>query len=171
MKLMDRRHLGALLVVALVAAWFVTLRPTALGGPASYIFVSGVSMQPTLETGDLVILQESDAYANGDVVAFEIPEGAPGAGSLVIHRIIGGSGDDGFVMKGDNKAAPDDWRPTTDQIHGRLWIHLSGAGTAVAWLRQPGVFASLLAGLVVFLILLGGGDKTRAPKDAVTADG
>lgn len=157
------------MTVTAAAAWFVVLRPTALGGPASYIFVSGVSMQPTLESGDFVVLQRAEAYDIGDVVAFEIADG-PGAGSLVIHRIIDGSGDAGFVMQGDNKPAPDEWRPTKDQIAGRLWLHLPMAGNAIAWLRQPAVFASLLAALVVFFIVLDGGSEPRRRR-RVPADG
>ncbi len=169
---MKVRHIGLLLTIAAVAAWFVVLRPTALGGPTSYIFVSGVSMQPTLESGDLAILQRADDYAVGDVVAFTIPEGTPGAGALVIHRIIGGSPDEGFVMQGDNKPAPDEWRPTEDLVAGRLWLHIPGAGTHIAWLKQPAVFASVVAGLVVFFIVLGGDDKKPARRRGeVGADG
>ncbi len=169
---MKIHHLGLLLTIAAVATWFVVLRPTALGGPASYIFVSGTSMEPTLVTGDLVVLQRADEYADGDVIAFAVPEGEPGAGALVIHRIVGGSGDDGFVMQGDNKPAPDEWRPTPDLIEGRLWLHVPGAGAVVATLKQPAVFASVLAGLVVFFIVLGGGEspKRREPS-SVHADG
>ena len=57
-----------------------------LGGPASYVIVSGHSMEPTLYTGDLVVVHQRDEYSVGDMVAFEI-EG----GSQVIHRIVGGS--------------------------------------------------------------------------------
>jgi signal peptidase len=168
---MTSRYLGGFLAVVLVAAWFVMLRPTALGGPASYIFVTGTSMQPTLETGDLVILQDADDYATGEVIAFEIPEGEPGAGALVIHRIAGGSAEAGFVMQGDNKPAPDEWRPTGDLVHGRLWLHIPGAGTAVAWIRQPAIFASLLAGMVVFFIVLGGGDSRDRRRAGVNVGG
>jgi signal peptidase len=168
---MNRRQLlGLALTFAVVAVWAVVLRPTALGGPASYIFVSGVSMEPTLETGDLVVLQASDDYATGDIIAFRVPDGSPGAGSLVIHRIVGGSPDVGFVMQGDNKPAPDEWRPTGDLVAGRIWLHVPGAGAIVAWLRQPAVFASLAAGLVVFLIVLGGA-SARPPRAEIPADG
>jgi signal peptidase I len=168
---MTLRHIGLLLTIAAIAAWFVVLRPTALGGPASYIFVSGESMEPTLETGDLVVLQHADDYAVGDVIAFEIPEGSPGAGALVIHRIIGGSADAGFVMQGDNKRAPDEWQPTEDLVAGRLWVHIPGAGNAVAWLKQPAIFGSAAAALVVFFIVLGGDDKKPQRRREVAVDG
>jgi signal peptidase len=119
-------------------------------------------MLPTLKTGDLVVLQAADSYQQDDVVAFHIPAGEPGGGSLVIHRIIGGSEADGFVMRGDNKDRVDDWRPMPDAIVGHLWVHLPGVGAAVAWMRQPAVFAPIMAGFVVFFILMGGqGDQKR----------
>lgn len=167
------RTVASLTVVLLMAgAWFVLLRPTALGGPASYIFVSGVSMQPTLETGDLVVLQQADAYERGDIVAFRTPEDQPGSGALVIHRIIGGDPGAGFVMRGDNKPVPDEWRPTADDVAGKLWIRLPGMGSVVGWLKQPSVFASLVAGAVVFFIMLGGGTgRRRHPATAGSVDG
>ena len=170
---MKLRDLGLLLIAVGIAAWFFVLRPTALGGPASYIFVSGTSMEPTLVTGDLVVLQRADVYAKGDVIAFAIPEGEPGAGAFVIHRIVGGSAEDGFVMQGDNKPVPDDWRPTPDLIQGHLWLHISGAGSVVAWLKQPSIFASLTAALVVFFIVLGGNSKgkPRAARAGALTDG
>ena len=168
MRPMVGRVLGLALVVALAAAWAVTLRPTSLGGPASYVFVSGVSMLPTLESGDLVVLHEAERYAPGDVIAFRVPEGAPGAGALVIHRIVGGSAAEGFVMRGDNKSVADEWRPDADDVAGRLTVRLPGAGTVLAWLRQPGVFAPLLAGLAVAFVMLGGGERPKRKQPVTT---
>lgn len=167
---MKLSHLGTLLAIAALAAWFVFLRPVGLGGPASYIFVSGVSMQPTLVTGDLVVLQAADDYKIGDVIAFRIPEGEPGGGNLVIHRIIGGSAAEGFIVQGDNKPLPDDWRPTPDLIEGALWVRAPGAGAVVQTVRSPAVFAPIAAGITVFFILLGGPRKSKpsAPSPSVT---
>lgn len=162
--------LGLALVAALAIGWFVTLRPTSLGGPASYLFVSGVSMLPTLESGDLVVLHQAESYDVGDVIAFRVPEGQPGAGALVIHRIVDGSAADGFIMRGDNKNVVDEWRPRLDDVAGRLTVRLPGAGIAIAWLRQPGVLAPLLAGLTVAFIILGGGERPKR-KPTVTTHG
>src|SRR5690554_6680754 len=98
------------LSLGLIVAWMFTLRPTALGGPAGYVMVSGISMQPTLYTGDLVITRKSDEYRVGDVVAFRAE------GGMVIHRIIDGDGDTGFILQGDNNEFRDQWRPTTKDI-------------------------------------------------------
>lgn len=160
---MKLSHLGSLLAVAALAAWFVFLRPTGLGGSASYIFVAGVSMQPTLVTGDLAVLQRADEYKPGDIVAYHVPEGEPGAGALVIHRIIGGSATSGFILQGDNKPLPDDWRPTPDLIEGAMWFRAPGAGAVIGAIRNPTVFAPLAAGVTVFFILLSG-SRNRDPE-------
>jgi signal peptidase len=159
---MKLSHVVTVLAFAALAAWAIFLRPTALGGSASYIFVNGVSMEPTLVTGDLVVLQREDEYGPGDIVAYHVPEGQPGAGALVIHRIIGGSATHGFVVQGDNKPAPDDWHPTPDLIEGAMWLRAPGVGAVIAWLRTPTVFAPLAAGITVFFVLLSGPPKRKA---------
>jgi signal peptidase I len=153
-----------LLSVAAFVAWLLILGPTAIGGPATYVWVSGISMEPTLETGDLVIVRRADGYAEGDIVAFRVPQGEPGAGSLVIHRIVGGSAGTGFITQGDNKRRPDSWRPTPEDIVGSSWLVVPGAGFVVTWLREPSVFAALAAALTVFsLMLAGGGSRASRP--------
>jgi signal peptidase len=116
--------------------------------------VSGKSMEPTLRTGDLVVVHAQEGYAPGDIVAFQVD------GGNVIHRIVGGSAAEGFVTQGDNKSAPDPWRPKPSEILGKLWLHVPGAGRTVAYLRQPAPFATLVGGLAA-LLLLGGAQARR----------
>ncbi|MER3397507.1 MAG: hypothetical protein C4316_03050, partial [Chloroflexota bacterium] len=85
--------------------WFFFLRPGFLGGPAGYIIVSGPSMEPTLYEKDLAVVLAQDEYALGDVVAFRVE------GGIVIHRIVGGDPQAGYITRGDNRESPDMWRP------------------------------------------------------------
>lgn len=140
-------------IVLPLAAWFFWLRPVALGGPASYIVVSGVSMEPTLRTGDLVVTQRQNLYGTGDVVAF------PVTGGVVIHRIVGGTAEGGYVTRGDNRSSDDLWRPTADQILGRMWIRLPRVGTWVETLRKPVALALVTA--VLSLAALSGSFAVR----------
>lgn len=135
------KHLWLLAVIALAIAWSVLLRPDFLGGPASYIIVSGESMEPTLYSGDLAILRKQEAYHPGDVVTFAV-----GGGDAVIHRIVGGSGEEGFDTQGDNQDRPDLWRPTSADIAGSLWLSIPGAGRVFTYLQQP-VLLALIAGI------------------------
>ncbi|MGH2462974.1 MAG: signal peptidase I [Candidatus Limnocylindria bacterium] len=146
-------RLLAVVVLAAAAAWFVLLRPQAIGGPAAYVLVSGESMEPTLEPGALVIAMRQDEYQVGDVVAYRIPAGDPATGLLVIHRIVGGSAESGFVMRGDNAAGSDVWRPMPADILGRSQAVIPGAMPALVFARSPIVAASAAAALAVYLVL------------------
>lgn len=155
------RVLSLLVFFAVAGAWAVTLRPTFLGGPATYITVSGRSMEPTLDSGDLVILRERGTYEAGDIVAYRIREGEPGAGNRIIHRIVGGSGIEGYVTRGDNRDSDDQWRPTDDEVLGELWMRLPGVGERLPLLRAPVIVATLAALLAVWLVF----DWWRKPRD------
>jgi hypothetical protein len=104
------RDAPLMLAIGGFLAWFIVLGPSVIGGPATYLFVSGTSMEPTLSTGDLVIARRAETYEVGDIVAFHVPQDAEGVarGGLVIHRIAGGSATDGLHHAGRQ---PDRRRP------------------------------------------------------------
>lgn len=143
-----RRRLVAavswLIAIGLAVGWAVYLRPASLGGPAGYVIVSGTSMEPMMQTGDLAIVRRQADYRVGDVVAYRIPAKDVGGGMLVIHRVIGGHADEGLVLQGDNRDTKDMWRPTTGDVVGTLQWHIPHAGTAMFLLRTPLVLAAVL---------------------------
>jgi len=156
------RRLVFLAVLTAAAGWFVVLRPQIVGGPAAYVLVSGKSMEPSLAPGSLVIALRQDEYRVGDVVAYRVPSGNPASGLLVIHRIVGGSAQDGYVMQGDNAAGSDIWRPMQADIVGRSRVVVPGAMPVLLFLRSPIVAASAAAALAVYLILgLWGPERRR----------
>lgn len=145
MKLRLTKRTRLVLTGLLVAGWFMFLRPASLGGPLSTVLVTGVSMEPTIHDGDLVVTQAQDHYGIGDVVAFDT------GGAVVIHRIVGGSGDEGFIMQGDNNTAIDSWRPTTEDVIGKRWLRAPGLGVKVRQLQaRPALLGALVGGLVAF---------------------
>jgi signal peptidase len=150
-----KRIVASVLLVIAVSVWFLLLRPGFLGGPASYIIIGGISMEPTLHQGDLAVMRRQDSYEEGDIVAFRVE------GGVVIHRIIGG-GPEGYIVKGDNKDAPDPWQPTAGQVAGRMWLHIPGAGSFLFNLRQPAGFAILVGGVTALLFL--GSVKRKAKR-------
>jgi signal peptidase I len=147
--------------VALAAAWMVLFRPTFLGGSTGYVMVSGVSMQPTYYTGDLVLTRKQAQYAPGDILAFRVPEGESGEGGIVIHRVVGGDAESGYEMRGDNKKANDQWHPRPADVVGKAWIHIPGGSRWVEWLRQPVNLAAVIAGISCFSFLSGREIKRR----------
>jgi signal peptidase len=146
------KRLPTVAMAVLLIVWFVLFRPIALGGPAAYEIVSGKSMEPLLHTGDLVVSQSQAVYGVGDLIVFHVPNGQPGAGSTVVHRIVGGNGTAGFTTKGDNNPQADPWHPKAPDVIGRSWIELPGSGALLLVLRRPLVLAAILGGLVGFWI-------------------
>ena len=116
-------------------------------------------MEPTLYTGDLAVVRRQSQYEVGDVVAFRVDGGA------VIHRIVGGDSNSGFVMQGDNNPQIDGWRPVASDISGTMWFHMPEAGTWLARLRSPRNLNLLGAVAVALIVPLGGsqalGRRTR----------
>jgi signal peptidase len=147
------KALSLLFVAALLAGWAIYLRPQALGGNAGYVLVSGHSMLPRYHTGDLVLVERQDSYHVGQVIAYRVPKGDAMAGAQVIHRIIGGNAKQGFVVQGDNRSAPDVWRPKPEDIVGAKALRIPNAVLVLQFLRSP-VLLALLAACFVFVRVL-----------------
>lgn len=146
---------GAVALVFLVAAWLL-FAPVPFGGQASYVIVTGNSMEPGYASGDLVIVRQEPRYQVGDVVAyFDSP-----LKRYVIHRIVGEEGGR-FTLKGDHNSWIDPDQPPEGAIIGKAWIQLAGLGPAVLALRRP-IPMALLAALAG--VLLAGVVGTSAPR-------
>lgn len=143
-----------LAAAAAVVGWFLLFRPLVLGGPATYVIVSGRSMLPTLQGSDLVVTHQRDTYQAGDVVAFRID------GNYVIHRIVGGNGADGYETRGDNNPAIDPWRPTNADIAGESRYVVAGGGQPIQRLRQNPFLLACLGGAFALFLMLSRGPGT-----------
>jgi signal peptidase len=162
------RALSWTAVVAFVLFWAFVLRPVSLGGPAGYVLVSGTSMNPLYHTGDLVLVEHRSEYHVGDIIAYHVPKGDPMAGAQVIHRIIGGNADKGWIVQGDNRSAPDVWRPHDSDIVGSAALHVPNAVVLLQWLRSP-VLLALLAACFVFVRVIGRNDDDSGDGGDVVA--
>ncbi len=155
--------LGLLLAIGAVVFWALFLRPQSLGGPAGYVLVSGQSMEPRYHTGDLVLVERQSSYHVGELIAYHVPKGDPMAGAQVIHRIVGGDAHHGFVVQGDNRTAPDTWRPKPADIVGAKSLRIPDAIIVLKYVRSP-VILGLLAACFVFAHVLGSGAEKEAKR-------
>lgn len=174
-ELSHARWIRWAMLMLVLAGWFLVLRPTSLGGPLSLVMVSGESMEPTMETGDLAVILHRAHYDVGDVVAFR-PEGATtGAGrSMVIHRIVDGDAGSGFVTQGDGNEWLDPWETAPEQVAGEMAFFVPGAGHVVSRLMDPVTLGALFAAVTAFLVIVGSDSSKRRPDEkggAVSAAG
>src|SRR5690349_1578485 len=108
--------------MAAIGAWAVMTERIG------YVATHGTSMNPVYYQGDLVFVAKADSYHVGQIVAYH----GESPGQRVLHRIIGGNGATGFVMKGDNNESIDPLHPTTERVIGRAVLHVPHGGT---WLQ------------------------------------
>lgn len=129
-------------VVALAAALML--------GQLGMVTTSGISMEPRVEAGDLVVVRATGSYAVGDAAAYRSAQ----LDTVVLHRIVGVEGDR-YVFQGDNNDWLDPEKPTLDDLIGKELLHIPSGGI---WLSRL-TSAPLLAG---FLALLFAGGLTAA---------
>ncbi|MGH3413863.1 MAG: S24/S26 family peptidase [Marmoricola sp.] len=131
--------------VGMLAVVWALFAPTAIGGPASYVVTDGTSMLPRFHGDGLVITRARPDYHVGEIVAYHNKE----LHSVVMHRIVARAGDR-YVFKGDNNDFRDRFHPTKSGLVGQEWVYWPGAGRYLVMLRQPPVFAVIIAAAVLF---------------------
>lgn len=127
-------------LIVFIAGLVYFFWPTTLGGCSTLTIVSGRSMEPTYQSGDLVWSRCGEA-AIGDIVVYTPPDTD---GARVIHRIIGGDGVDGWILQGDNNSFTDPWSPDDSLVVGVAAVHIPRLGSAVYAVANPYIWGSLL---------------------------
>jgi signal peptidase I len=153
-----RTYLGGFVAAVLAIAVFFLVGPSQLGGPVTYVAVTGTSMEPSMHTGDLVIVRKAPSYEVGDVVAYRNPQ----LNSTVIHRIIRKEGDR-YVFQGDNNDFVDTYRAAPEDIVGRRWILMGEAGKIIQLVRSP-VGAAVLVMIIAAVAMSGSSKRSRKRK-------
>lgn len=166
------RALRRVVPLVLFLGFVALLLPVQLGGQVAYVIVDGTSMEPTYDDGDLVIVRERARYAEGDVIAFAVPDDDLPAPYRVIHRIAERDADGTFVTVGDNRDERDPWPLTGDDVIGSAWLHLPNVGTWLVELRARPLLMAWVAALLTFVLLMPSSrrhddvdDETAEPAD------
>ncbi|WP_161599355.1 S24/S26 family peptidase [Arthrobacter luteolus] len=148
---------GAVLA-AFVAGLLYFLWPSSLGGCSTLTIVSGHSMDPTYATGDLVWSRCGEPSV-GDIVVYSP---ADTNGAQVIHRIVGGDAESGWILQGDNNDFLDPWKPDNSQIVGIAAVHIPQLGNILYSFGNPGVWGSLLILAAAFFLWPQSGEEEAA---------
>ncbi len=163
----------SLVVSSLVfATAIVLLWPAQFGGITGLTIVDGTSMEPGYVTGDLVVSVRQPDYRVGEIVSYQVPEGQPGAGGRVIHRIVAAEGtgsDKVFTTKGDNNPSIDPWQFSAEDVLGKALFHIPTVGIALKQISQP-IVVGLVSGLLVTLLLWRLGTAPKRGKHGMSGD-
>ena len=150
----------AILIYAALASVFT-------GRPVLLTVVSSNSMYPTIEKGDVVVIGatgEDDSIEVGDIVVFRPESGRLASRGWIIHRVVGGTAEDGFITRGDGNALSDQEDGGTPPIGQGVIVAraltISGSpikvpliGNLILWLQAFKYDARVLPLLSLFLAL------------------
>ena len=117
------------------------------------VVIESGSMQPTLNVGDVLFLDDPPETAVGQrsVITFERADG-----ELVTHRVFETDpATPSYITKGDANPSPDVDIVDGDQVVGVGTLVVPYVGLPVVWLHEGDVIALTALGSVTFLLFLG----------------
>lgn len=164
------------LIVMGVGAYF--LAALELHASPPIVAVEGISMKPTLVTGDLVVLHgvKPSQLRVGDVIAVSLSPNLRkqyNLPSAVVHRIIKIQHTRAglvFQTKGDNNSGPDVFRTLPGNITGEVKYSVPYAGLPILFFnsRQGRIFLIASAAILAMYFLLSAWDGRREELVATT---
>lgn len=123
----------------------------------SFLIVTTGSMEPTIKSGELIIISENDNYEINDIVTY-----IDNDNFLITHRIISINEENGVITKGDGNNIEDD-EIEISRIKGKVIYHSKILGFFVIYLLKPLIIAYIFAFVIINLINIL--DKKRSLKN------
>lgn len=114
----------------------------------AFVIVTTGSMEPEIETGELVIVSEENKYYKGDIITYEDEENF-----LVTHRIFS-INEKNFIAKGDANNVNDE-EVSNGNIKGKVIYHSKILGNFVLYFLKPIVIAyiTLFIGINLYFLV------------------
>jgi signal peptidase I len=169
---LPRVRWGRLALIAILASVVGGLALLRVWPPLATV-MSG-SMEPAINTGDMVVLQRLDRAPHvGDVVAINVPDEARsryGYPPVVIHRIKRIAPDGRVTSQGDARPAPDPFNVPVSSLRTHVVGRIPGGGGVFAFLSS-GIGLVWLAAGAVLLLGLPLLERQRDVRGAGAADG
>lgn len=111
----------------------------------SFLVVTTGSMEPEINIGELVIIQEKDKYKKDDIVTYLDKDGF-----LITHRIVE-INDSFMITKGDNNNVLDE-PGSVETIKGKVIFHSKILGIFILYLLKPSIFVYIITILILNII-------------------
>ena len=133
-------------IIVIIACWYAIIVKMILkvdvpmvGGYSALIVLSG-SMEPTIKTGEVIVIHAQKDYKIKDILTYR--EG----GILVTHRIVDET-ETTYTTRGDVNNTDDPPIKKTQAI-GKTIFHIPYLGKAILFVQSPIGLASVLAVLI-----------------------
>lgn len=137
---------GVLLVVFLT----IMTNNQFFGKNQSFVVKSG-SMEPTIMTGDIILISSQEFYNKHDVVTFK-----DAGGRIVTHRIIDedvSKDNTTFITKGDANRSIDNDTITQENILGKVNLVIPKIGFLVGFTQTlPGLLTMIIIPVVLLFL-------------------
>lgn len=153
----SKYFLGIAVLVSLVSGYALTTLATGYtaqdlttGRYAPVMVVASQSMQPVLNSGDLVFLRKEplENIESGDIIAFNVPDPYDKmAASPTLHRVVEKwteNGETYFKTRGDYNSAADSWTVPAENVIGEYaHVKIPYIGSVVVFLKSSLGLASV----------------------------
>ncbi|MDH5634824.1 MAG: signal peptidase I [Candidatus Bathyarchaeota archaeon] len=143
------------IILGCIGAFWIGLR-TYLSTEYPLLAVASGSMIPTLNVGDLIVVQGGlnvsnviAEYESGDIVVFRKPSNPD---ELIVHRAVEKI-NGGLKTKGDNNNHPDYWIVTDDELVGKVVGNIPYLGRVPLFVHTPTGIMIILIVIVVLILL------------------
>ena len=144
-----------LIVAVLLGAYFI--------GPFRLVAVVSGSMEPTIPTGSLCLVNIRRPYAQieeGDVIVYV----RKSDGLRIIHRVVAVS-DAGLVTRGDANSIDDGLSTTAENYYGTSLFHIPVLGKLAMKAKTPVGLAVIGAALIAVIVWPAEGKKKKPQED------
>ncbi|MBQ7410810.1 MAG: signal peptidase I [Clostridia bacterium] len=108
----------------------------------SFLCVTTGSMEPTIDSGELIIIREKDKYLENDIVTYLDDDGF-----LITHRIVN-INEGKLITKGDNNNLNDP-EVQMENIQGKVILHSKLLGFFVIYILKPLIFIYVIILLII----------------------
>lgn len=108
-------------------------------GPYAILIVLTESMEPTIQQGEMILIQEKQTYELEDIVTYLNTDGM-----LITHRILQ-MDENNFIAKGDKNQVEDE-SLSCKAIQGKVIYHSGGIGKLLLQNGKRGILVCLLIG-------------------------
>jgi len=137
-------------LLILVAFFTITSNSSLLGNYQSFLIRSG-SMEPTIMTGDVILIKTMKTYGEKDVITFKEQNDR-----IVTHRIlkeIEKSGEITFITKGDANRSIDNDDVVPTQILGKVVFIVPKLGFLATFVHTPlGLMLTIIIPALLIII-------------------